>query len=190
MADESADAPTPAVDAVPPNGRPRPKLALHSQFLQDLSFENPRGVGSFANADAKPRIKVDLNVDSRRLGEALHEVALSITARATIGEEPCFLVEVDYRGVFSLAGVDGKAVSQALLIEGPRILFPFARRIVADAVRDGGFPPLMLEPVDFAGFYRRNAAGIEARIEAGKSGAEGDGPLSRPAAEPPEADSR
>ncbi len=157
MADETTDAPTPATAPSASDDRPQPRLALHSQFLQDMSFENPRGAKGFADADAKPKVKVDLNVDSRKLGEAHYEVALRIAAHATIEEEPCFLAEIDYRGVFSLTGVEEKIVPRALLIEGPRTLFPFARRILADAVRDGGFPPLMLEPVDFAGLYRQHA---------------------------------
>ena len=87
----------------------------------------------------------------------IREVALKITANAKQDDKPCFLTEIDYRGVFSLTGVDEKVAPQVLLIEGPRTIFPFARRIIADAVRDGGFPPLMLEPVDFVNLYRQHA---------------------------------
>ncbi|MBT5434178.1 MAG: protein-export chaperone SecB [Alphaproteobacteria bacterium] len=153
MADETPDVAAPAAAA----DQPQPKLMLHSQFLQDMSFENPAGAKSFSKADMKPQVQVNLNVDSRKLGETLYEVALKITANAKQDDEPCFLTEIDYRGVFSLTGVDEKVAPQVLLIEGPRTIFPFARRIIADAVRDGGFPPLMLEPVDFVNLYRQHA---------------------------------
>lgn len=138
--------------------RVQAKLRLHTQFLQDLSFESPRGAASVAAAsDNKPEIEVNLNIDSRQLQEAFYEVALRITVNAAREEEPWFLVELDYRGVFSLADVDDQARAPLLLIEGPRMLFPFARRIIADVVRDGGFPPLLMEPVDFLGLYRQHA---------------------------------
>ncbi|MBC6441173.1 MAG: protein-export chaperone SecB [Rhodospirillales bacterium] len=155
MADEIPDAAAPAAPAA--GAAVQPKLMLHSQFLQDLSFENPQGAKSFSRADIKPQVQVNLNVDSRKLGETLHEVSLKITANATHENEACFLVELDYRGVFSLTGADETVLSQVLLIEGPRNIFPFARRIIADTVRDGGFPPLMLEPVDFVTLYRSHA---------------------------------
>jgi preprotein translocase subunit SecB len=151
MADDKVATPAAAT------AEPAPKLMLHSQFLQDMSFENPQGAKSLSKGELKPAVQVNLNVDSRKLGETLYEVALKITANATLDNEPCFVSEVDYRGVFSLTGVDPGLVPQILLIEGPRTLFPFARRIVADTVRDGGFPPLMLEPVDFVALYRNHA---------------------------------
>ena len=138
--------------------RVQAKLRLHTQFLQDLSFESPRGAASVAAAaDNKPEIEVNLNIDSRQLQEAFYEVALRIAVNAARDEEPWFLVELDYRGVFSLADVDDEARAPILLIEGPRMLFPFARRIIADVVRDGGFPPLLMEPVDFVGLFRQHA---------------------------------
>ena len=138
--------------------RVQAKLRLHTQFLQDLSFESPRGAASVAAAtDNKPEIEVNLNIDSRQLQETFYEVGLRIAVNATREEEPWFLVELDYRGVFSLMDVDEQTRAPLLLIEGPRMLFPFARRIIADVVRDGGFPPLLMEPVDFVGLFRQHA---------------------------------
>ena len=139
-------------------GAARPQLRLRNQFLQDLSFESPQGAAGFAAREEKPGLKVEINVDSRALAAPLHEVSLKIATHAAWGDDPCFLVEIDYRGVFALTGADEALTPRALLIEAPRLLFPFARRILADAVRDGGFPPLLMEPVDFAALYRRNAA--------------------------------
>jgi preprotein translocase subunit SecB len=135
MAEETPGTPAPAAGAA---GAEQPKLMLHSQFLQDMSFENPQGAKSFSKSDIKPQVQVNLNVDSRKLGETLYEVSLKISANAKQDEEDCFLTEIDYRGVFSLTGVEENLIPQILLIEGPRTIFPFARRIIADAVRDGG----------------------------------------------------
>lgn len=132
-------------------------LRLHTQFLQDLSFENPRGAVSIARTEEKPQIQVNLNVDSRHLQESFYEVVLKITVNATKDDGPWFLVELDYRGVFSLTDADENARAPILLIEGPRMLFPFARRIIADVVRDGGFPTFLMEPVDFVSLYRQHA---------------------------------
>ncbi len=172
MADENAAAPDGAADQ---QTQEAPRLLLHSQFLQDLSFENPNGARSFTQGELSPQVQVSLNVDSRKLGETTYEVALKITADAKQNDEPCFLVEVDYRGVFSLTGAEPNVAQAILMIEGPRTIFPFARRIVADAARDGGFPPLMLEPVDFANIYRRRLA---EQTAAGANGGDGEAPAS------------
>ena len=158
---------SPADRPAPDSPVDRPQLRLRNQFLQDLSFESPQGATGLAGHKEKPGLKVDLNVASRPLEAPLHEVSLNISVRAAWDDDPCFLVEIDYRGVFSLTGADRALTSRALLIEAPRLLFPFARRIVADAVRDGGFPPLLMEPVDFAAFYRRNAAASAPAPEGG-----------------------
>jgi len=152
-----ADQTTPAKDAAPAAGQPaeQPKLVMHSQFLQDLSFENPAGASVFTKTDLKPQVKLNMNVDTKKMGESTYEVALKITGDATLENERCFMVEIDYRGVFSLTNAEENIVQPVLLVEGPRMLFPFARRIVADAVRDGGFPPLMMEPVDFLSVFRQ-----------------------------------
>ena len=114
MADEKVETPAAGAAEQP---QAQPKLMLHSQFLQDLSFENPQGAKSFAKADAKPSVQVNLNVDSRKLGETLYEVALKITANATHNDEPSFVTEVDYRGVFSLTGVDAGVIGATHLKE-------------------------------------------------------------------------
>ncbi len=153
MADDNAQADVAAAD-IQQGGQP--KLVLNTQFLQDMSFENPAGASIFTKGELKPQVRVNLNVDSRRLGEVVYEVALKINAEAKLEEEVCFLVELDYRGIFTLSGVEEQLIPQILLIEGPRTIFPFARRIVADAARDGGFPPLLIDPVDFRALYQQH----------------------------------
>jgi preprotein translocase subunit SecB len=140
----------------------QPRLMMHSQFLQDMSFENPKGASAFTKGEQHPQVKLNMHVDSRKLGETTYEVALKITGDASKDDERAFLVEIDYRGVFSITNADDNVAQPMLMIEGPRMLFPFARRIIADAVRDGGFPPLMLEPVDFLSVYRQRVAQVQA----------------------------
>jgi|AP12_2_1047962.scaffolds.fasta_scaffold28908_2 preprotein translocase subunit SecB len=158
MADETTPSGDQAAAPTEAQKAEQPRVILHSQFLQDMSFENQNGSQSFTKGDLSPQVKLNLNVDSRKLGESTYEVALKITGDATQDGERCFLVEVDYRGVFSLTGADENVIQPILMVEGPRMIFPFARRIVADAVRDGGFPPLMLEPVDFLSVFRQRVA--------------------------------
>jgi len=165
MADETTPADDQAAAPAAAQTSEQPRLIMHSQFLQDMSFENQNGSQSFTKGDLKPEVKLSLNVDSRKLGESTFEVALKVTGDAAQDGERCFLVEVDYRGVFSLTGADESIVQPILLVEGPRMIFPFARRIVADAVRDGGFPPLMLEPVDFLSVFRQRMAARAAEAQ-------------------------
>ena len=134
-----------------------PHVQVHAQYVKDLSFENPGAPQSLAGQDGPPNIEVSVDVGARGLTTSQFEVELRITAHAEQGETKAFVVEVLYAGVFTLHNVDENNLKQVCLIECPRLLFPFARRIVADATRDGGFPPLLLEPIDFAALYRQSA---------------------------------
>lgn len=139
---------------IPPEN---PLVQVHVQYVKDLSFENPDAPNSLANQTSPPNIEVSVDVGARNLTAGRFEVELRITANATIGDDKAFVVEVLYAGVFSLINVPEEKLKQVCLIECPRLLFPFARRIVADSTRDGGFPPLLLEPIDFATLYLRSA---------------------------------
>ncbi|MBT3535247.1 MAG: protein-export chaperone SecB [Rhodospirillaceae bacterium] len=134
-----------------------PHVQVHAQYVKDLSFENPEAPQSLANQGSQPNIEVSVDVGARGLTASQFEVELRITAHAQQDEVKAFVVEVLYAGVFTLHNVDESNLKQICLIECPRLLFPFARRIVADATRDGGFPPLLLEPIDFATLYRQSA---------------------------------
>ncbi len=138
-----------------------PHVQVHAQYVKDLSFENPEAPQSLSNQSGQPSIEVSVDVGARGLTASQFEVELRITAQASHGESKAFVVEVLYAGVFTLFNVDESSLRQVCLIECPRLLFPFARRIVADATRDGGFPPLLLEPIDFAGLYRDSADKID-----------------------------
>ena len=127
----------------------RPQLGIRTQYIKDLSFENPSAANRPPEAERAPDIAVNVQVSVRRLDETTFEVTLQITANARHQEKPVFLVELTYAGVFTLVGIPQEALEPTLLVECPRLLFPFARRIVADVTRDGGFPPLLLGPIDF-----------------------------------------
>ncbi|WP_370426841.1 protein-export chaperone SecB [Oceanicella actignis] len=149
---------------------PQPQVSILSQFTRDLSFENIAAIKQQA-PQGKPDIQVAVNLDARARGEDRYEVSLKITANAKSGEESLFMVELDYAGVFHVVNVPQEQLHPFLLIECPRQLFPFARRIIADVTRDGGYPPLMLDMVDFVAIYRQELQ----RRQAEQAAAEGSG---------------
>lgn len=133
-----------------PEGPPL-RIQLLGQYVKDLSFENP---GAPANMAARPQIDLGVDLQARRLDAERFEVELKLRVSAKSEEKSLFLLELAYGGLFMIQNAPEEILQQILLIDGPHLLFPFARRIVADAVRDGGMPPLMIEPIDFASLYR------------------------------------
>ena len=131
-----------------------PQAGILAQYVKDLSFENPNAPGSL-QMQGQPKIEINVNVNARAGGQDMSEVELKIEASARVQEtgQLAFQVELLYAGLFRLVGAPQEALEPFLVVEAPRILFPFARRVIADCVRDGGFPPLMLEPIDFGGLY-------------------------------------
>jgi preprotein translocase subunit SecB len=162
MTDTSS--PAPSFEAPPQEGQPQPGIRILAQYIRDLSFENPRAPDSLRAGVGQPQIElgVELNANSRDGG--LFEVELKLAAAAKRDVEPVFQIELVYAGLFQIAGVDGEELEQVLLIEAPRYLFPFARRLIADLSAEGGFPPLMLEPIDFAAIYLARKAQTEGAI--------------------------
>jgi preprotein translocase subunit SecB len=138
--------------------QPLPQVSILVQYAKDLSFENPNAPMSL-QAGGQPKIEVNVAVNAKRAGDGVFEAELKITAKATAEDETtAFVVELVYAGLFGLSNVPEEALEPFLIIEAPRILFPFARRIIADATRDGGFPPLMLDPIDFGSLYMAQQA--------------------------------
>lgn len=139
-----------------------PQVSILTQYVKDLSFENPNAPSSLQSTE-QPRIDVNVSVNAKRGGDNVYEVELKINAKAMAGENVAFVVDLLYAGLFGLANVPEDALEPFLIIEAPRIIFPFARRIIADSVRDGGFPPLMLDPIDFASLYmaQQQGAGVQ-----------------------------
>lgn len=147
-----AEDPAPA-----PNGEDTlPQAGVLSQYVKDLSFENPNAPAVY-QWQGQPRIDVQFNIGAQQVGEDAHEVLLKIDVKAESADKIAFQVELAYAGLFQLRNIPADQLQPFLLAEAPRILFPFARRVLADAVRDGGFPPLMLEPIDFGQLYMAQA---------------------------------
>jgi preprotein translocase subunit SecB len=145
-----------------------PRLSVVSQYVKDLSFENPRAPQGLGQGAPRPEIQVGVDVRAQQLAEGQFEVVLDVKLDAKAGQTAMFLLELSYGGVFALANIPQDHLQPLLLIECPRLLFPFARRIVADITRDGGLPPLMLDPIDFAALYRHRLA--QAQQQAGATG--------------------
>lgn len=139
-----------------PDTAPKASLQVVGQYIKDLSFENP---GAAANINDRPQIELAVDLNAVKLEPELFEVELKIRVDAKADGKPLFLLEVAYAGVFRLTNIPETATQQMiLLIQAPHMLFPFVRRIVADVVRDGGMPPLMIEPIDFMQLYQARVA--------------------------------
>lgn len=136
----------------------KPSVSVLAQYVKDLSFESPKAPMSLQQRDKAPTINITVNVGARALNDKDFEVTLTLEAKSMVESETFFQTELQYAGIFRVAGMKEEHLQPFLLIEGPRMLFPFARQIVADAVRNGGFPPLLIEPIDFVGLYRQNMA--------------------------------
>ena len=150
--------------AAPSASQPQ-QAGIHvlGQYIKDLSFENPSAPRSLRPNDTAPTLDVNVNVNARPQSQTEFEIELKLDARAARGEETLFIVEVTYAGLFQIRNVPPEHIQPLVLIECPRLLFPFARQIVADATRQGGFPPLMIDPVDFTALYRRRLAEMGAQ---------------------------
>ncbi|MBE7199858.1 MAG: protein-export chaperone SecB [Parafilimonas terrae] len=132
-----------------------PQLNALAQYTKDLSFENPNAPNSLGPQDRPPNISIQVNVNARQLSETDFEVTLSLEGSAGEGPGTLFKFELQYGGVFRIRNIPENQMHPVVMIECPRMLFPFARQIVAEAVRNGGFPPLYIDPIDFAGLYRQ-----------------------------------
>lgn len=136
-----------------PNGADtQPQVGLIAQYVKDLSFENPNSPAVYQWQD-QPQIDVQFNIGSQVVADDVYEVVLKTDAKATVGDKVAFQVELLYAGLFGIRNVPEDQIQPFLLAEAPRLLFPFARRVIADTTRDGNFPPLMLEPIDFGALY-------------------------------------
>jgi preprotein translocase subunit SecB len=138
------------------------QLVVNAQYVKDLSFENPRAPQSLMQPSAQPDVEINVDVKARNLAPEVFEVVLSINATAKTPQEPIFLVELAYGTVVTVKNAPEALLPQLILVETPRIMFPFARAILAAATRDGGFPPLMVNPIDFAELLRRQQASAAA----------------------------
>jgi preprotein translocase subunit SecB len=132
-----------------------PPLVINAQYIKDLSFENPRAPQSLTQPSGPPEVAINVDIKAQNLGPDVFEVVLTINVDAQAQQQPVFLVELAYAAVVTVRNVPEASLPGLILVETPRLIFPFARAIIADATRDGGFPPLMINPIDFAELLRR-----------------------------------
>jgi preprotein translocase subunit SecB len=132
-----------------------PSMRIMGQYLKDLSFENPNAPQTLAPQQSQPDINIAVNVNAKNLTQNDYEVELHLNAKATSQDKVIFAAELVYAGTFRMENFPAQVLHAAVLIECPRMLFPFARQILADATRNGGFPPLMLDPIDFTSMYQK-----------------------------------
>ena len=151
-----------SVDASAAQAGAAPQIGIQSQYVKDLSFENPGAPGSLVAGANAPDIQVNVEVQARPLKNDSYEVALHITASGKNGQTTLFMLDLTYAAVCRILGVPKESLQPVLLVECPRMLFPFARRVLSDATRDGGFPPLMLNPIDFMALYRQQQQALSA----------------------------
>jgi len=143
------------------------QLIVNAQYVKDLSFENPRAPQSLIQQTTQPSVDINVDVKAQNLGPEVFEVILTINATARMQDEPVFLVELAYGTVVTVKNAPQEMLAPLILVETPRIVFPFARAIIANATRDGGFPPLMINPIDFAELLRRQQSEGPAAAPAG-----------------------
>ena len=144
------------------NAPPQGQAALTAmvQFTKDFSFENPNAPRSLGPQEKPPNISVNVNVNAKQLADTDFEVNIMLEGSAGEGANTLFKFEIDYAGIFRLVNIPAEQQHPIVMIECPRLLFPFARQIIAEAVRGGGFPPLYLDPIDFAALYQTRMAEV------------------------------
>jgi preprotein translocase subunit SecB len=135
-----------------------PQLNVLGQYIKDFSFENPNAPRSLAPSEAQPAINIAINVGVQQLGQNEYEVSLKLEGKAENTGTVLFAFDLTFAGMFRLQNVPPEHLQPLLLIECPRLLFPFAREMIATAVRNGGFAPLLLDPVDFVALYQQRMA--------------------------------
>ncbi len=149
-----------------PNGDTAPdgqavQIQILGQYVKDLSFENPGA--PLVNPNARPQIDIGVDLQARPLDQERYELEIKLRVSAQADGKPMFLLELVYAGLILVRSAPQEVLQQVLHIDVPHLIFPFARRIVADTIRDGGMPPLMIEPIDFAALYRARAAQSQMR---------------------------
>lgn len=155
-----------------------PVMRVMNQYVKDLSFENPNAPQAVRPDLPAPAVDVAVDVNARAIQADQYEVELSCSATATRDGQTVFVVETNYAGHFLVQNVPADQMEAVLLVAAPQLLFPFARQVIATATRDGGFNPLMLEPLDFAGMYQMQKAKAQAQAQdqAAQNAVAGDGP--------------
>ena len=149
----------------PSTSHSQPQIGVHAQYVKDISFESPAAPECFIKALGQPDVQIEVNVTAQRINETLFEVQLKLMATAKVEKNTLFIAELVYAGLMSATNTDNSNLQSVMMTEGPRLLFPFARAIISDMTRDGGFLPLNLNPIDFVALYKSNMTNSEERDE-------------------------
>jgi preprotein translocase subunit SecB len=165
MADEQGN----PLDQQPNGSDTSPQVGVISQYVKDLSFENPNAPAVY-QWQTQPKIEVDFNIGSAKLNDEIYEVALRIEVRASADDQTAFAVDLLYAGLIGMRNVSEADAQPFLLAEAPRLLFPFARQIVSQTVQEGGFPPLLLDPIDFHALFLARAQQATEEAQPGEIG--------------------
>jgi preprotein translocase subunit SecB len=136
-----------------PAAAPRASILLRAQYIKDLSFENPRAPGSLFSLREAPAMEVNVNLGAQRLDGQVVELSFQFNVRAVAEKATVFMIDLAYAGILEMQQIPEEAMEQAIFVQGAQLIYPFARRVIADVTRDGGFPPLQLEPLDFMTMY-------------------------------------
>ena len=142
----------------PPPPTQNPGFMVKGQYIKDLSFENPHAPQSLTVINSHPAIDVNVDLKAQKLQDNFYEMTLHISAKASLEGNTLFLVDLAYAGIFQVSNIPEDRIGPLIRVDCPFVLFPFARRGIADITRDGGFPPLMLDPIDFHSLYLQNRA--------------------------------
>ncbi|MEL6373456.1 MAG: protein-export chaperone SecB [Pseudomonadota bacterium] len=145
-----------ATQALDENQQPNAQLQVMTQYIKDLSFENPNIEKLIENPGDQPELAIEVNVTGKKVGEHVFESGIEFTGKASNDTGMLYTIELVYAGLFQLNNIPTKSLEAVLLVNCPMLLFPYMRRIIADITREGGFPPLALDPIDFAALYMSN----------------------------------
>jgi preprotein translocase subunit SecB len=156
-ADEALPGEKPVASA-PLTGQAQPQFIVNGQYIKDLSFENPNILKMMQTSAQQPEVNIDLGVNVNGVNEGGYEVTLQMRVETRRDGMTGFIIELSYAGLFTLTGWQNEQIEPLLFIEGPRLLFPFARQLVSTITQGGGYPPLNLNPIDFTELYRRRLA--------------------------------
>lgn len=150
----------------PQDTAPQQPLVILGQYIKDLSFEAPNAPEIFLKMKESPEIPISVDVDARHIGDTTFEVILHFKIEAKVADEPAFVLELKYGALVQINPAEPDHLQPLLFIEAPRTIFPFARNLIADISRDGGFPPLMLQPIDFVQMFRQRLEAMAAAQQA------------------------
>ncbi|MEM8787035.1 MAG: protein-export chaperone SecB [Pseudomonadota bacterium] len=159
-----------AAPAAPTEQPARPRMQIVAQYIRDMSFENV-AVQKGAKVDGTPEVQVQVALDARRLEEGNYEIVIKMKVESKGGDATVFLLELEYGGRFKIDNVSDQQLHPFLLIECPRMLFPYVRRIIGDITRDGGYPPLNVDNIDFLALYQQDLARRQAERATETNGA-------------------